>query len=72
MKADVKSDSIPTDEGYKKRFDLLARLELGRSPLETVSSAEILQTQQRRLADMDVTMPELTDLIAAIEGFAAR
>ena len=72
MVADAKSSSISTNVDYKKRFDLLAHAELGRNPSEVVSSAEILQTQQRRLADIDVTIPELLELSAAIEGFAAR
>jgi predicted ATPase len=72
MVHDAKSNSIPTDLDYKKRFDLLARLELGRNASETISSAEILQTQQRRVADMDVNLPELLELATAIDGFAAR
>jgi hypothetical protein len=72
MVSDAKSDAVAADVDHKKRFDLLARLELGRNPSEAVSSAEILQTQQRRLADVDVAMGELAELAAAIDGFAAR
>jgi hypothetical protein len=72
MVNDAKSKSIPADLGYKRRFEQLARLELGRNASETISSAEILQTQQRRLADMDVNLPELLALATAIDGFAAR
>jgi hypothetical protein len=72
MPADAKSDSIPQDPDYKRRFDLLARAELGRTASETVVSAEILQTQQRRVADLDMDMPEMQELAATIEEFAAR
>lgn len=72
MSADPKSASVSASLDYKKRFDLLARLELGRSASEPVSSAEILQTQQRRLADIDVGAPEWADLSATVTEFAAR
>lgn len=72
MAADTKSDSIAADPDYKRRFDLLARVELGRLASETVVSAEILQTQQRRIADLDINMPDMQELAAAIEEFAAR
>jgi hypothetical protein len=72
MSTDAKSDSIPLDPDYKRRFDLLARVELGRTASETVVSAEILQTQQRRVADLNMEMPEMQELAAAIEEFAAR
>lgn len=72
MRADPKSNSIPADPSYKKRFDLLARVEFGRAPSETVTSPEILATQQRRAADLDVNLPEMQELSVEIEEFAAR
>jgi hypothetical protein len=70
MGSDPKSNSIPADPSYKKRFDLLARVEFGRASSET--SPEILATQQRRVADLDVNLPEMQELSVEIEEFAAR
>ncbi|GAB9241395.1 ATP-dependent nuclease [Bradyrhizobium diazoefficiens] len=72
MAPDAKSNSIPEDPDYKRRFDLLARVELGRTALEPIVSADILQTQQRRVADLSMELPEMQELAVAIEEFAAR
>ncbi|MGM4998253.1 ATP-dependent nuclease [Tardiphaga sp. 538_B7_N1_4] len=72
MAVDKKSSSVPTDVDHKKRFATLARLEVGRTAAETVNSAEILATQQRRLTDIDVTLPEMKALSSTIDEFAAR
>jgi hypothetical protein len=72
MKADAKSDSLSDEPDFKKRFDLLTRLELGRSSSEDITSSDILQTQQRRVADLDVALLELTELLSTLEKFAAK
>lgn len=46
----------------KKRFDDLARKELGREPFESLSSADILATQLRRLATVPADHPDLLKL----------
>jgi len=46
----------------KKRFDDLARKELGRAPFETISSQDILATQLRKLATVPDTHPDLVEL----------
>jgi hypothetical protein len=61
MKKDAESavfDSLPP----KKRFDELARKELGRASYEHLSSQDILGTQLRRLATIPDTLPELKGL----------
>jgi AAA domain len=72
MKADAKSDSLLGQPDFKKRFDLLTRLELGINASEDITSRDILQTQQRRVADLDVTLPELAELLSILEKFAAK
>jgi hypothetical protein len=46
----------------KKRFDDLARQELGRASFESVSSQDILSTQLRRLATVSVDHLDLIKL----------
>jgi predicted ATPase len=46
----------------KKRFDDLARKELGRASFESVSSQDILSTQLRRLATVPADHPDLIKL----------
>ena len=46
----------------KKRFDKLARKELGRDQYERVSSQDILQTPFRRLAKVPADHPDLIKL----------
>jgi predicted ATPase len=46
----------------KKRFDDLARKELGRESFESVSSQDILATQLRRLATVPADHPDLVQL----------
>jgi hypothetical protein len=72
MAVDKKSSSVPTNIDHKKRFAILALLEVGRAAAETVNSAEILATQQRRLADISVTLPEMLELSSTIDAFATR
>jgi hypothetical protein len=52
-------DSIPDP---KKRFDVLARKELGRASFEQLSSQDILATQLRKLATIPDNQPELVSL----------
>jgi predicted ATPase len=52
-------DNVPDP---KKRFDDLARKELGRESFESVSSGDILATQLRRLATMPADHPDLLKL----------
>jgi predicted ATPase len=56
-------DPIPNP---KKRFDDLARRELGRALFEPVSSQDILATQLRRLATVPGDHPELVSLHARL------
>jgi hypothetical protein len=46
----------------KKRFDELARKELGRAPFEKLSSQDILATQLRKLATIPDNQPDLVSL----------
>jgi hypothetical protein len=52
-------DALPDP---KKRFDDLARKELGRESFESLSSADILATQLRKLATVSADHPDLVKL----------
>ncbi|MBQ8104536.1 MAG: ATP-binding protein, partial [Afipia sp.] len=56
-------DALPDP---KQRFDLLARKELGRELFESLSSADILATQLRRLATVPADHPDLVKLHARL------
>jgi hypothetical protein len=61
-------DSMPDP---KKRFDDLARKELGRAAFEPLSSQDILATQLRRLATIPDTLPALKALHQRLSEAAA-
>ena len=56
-------DSLPDP---KKRFDELARKELGRESFESLSSADIIATQLRKLATVPADHPDLMKLYARL------
>jgi hypothetical protein len=71
MKKDDESAAFESLPDAKKRFDDLARQELGRAPYEPLTSQEILGTQLRRLATIPDGLPALQDLHQRLATAAA-
>lgn len=69
MHPDSQSQSI-ADANPKACFEKLAKLELGVPSFESVTSAEILGTQRRRLATISEGHPDFTEINAKLLSFA--
>jgi predicted ATPase len=69
MQPDNKSQSI-ADTNPKVRFEKLAKLELGVPNFKSVTSADILATQRRRLATIAADHPDLVDIKTILLSFA--
>lgn len=71
MEQDSKSKSIAVTDA-KSGFEQLAKLELGIPDFETVKSADILATQRRKLATIDVNHADLAAINSTLLAFATR
>jgi len=71
MTQDSMSESISGQVDPKTCFELLAKLELGLPSFETVNSADILSTQRRKLATVNVNHPALAEIKSTLLTFAA-
>jgi hypothetical protein len=70
MQQDSLSESVAQIKDPKKRFEALARKELGREEYEELDSRDILATQTRRLATIKDDVDEIQALYKLLRAFA--
>lgn len=71
MVKDAKADALENGDP-KRRFDLLARSELGRADYEPLSSSDILATQLRKLATIPDDLKEVVEIYEQLAGMVHR